>query len=102
MIQLAQRVANDPDAKPTHLRLVAWYATAACRMTKTPPAEYLDTHALTLARIGRFPEAAVEVTKAAEQARVRGDGYLASRLEARAMLFRAGKSYLPEPRTVSP
>ncbi|HEY2909890.1 MAG TPA: hypothetical protein VGI99_06570 [Gemmataceae bacterium] len=94
--QTSRRIANDPEAKKSNLRLAAWYAAASCRMSDDPSAEFRDTHALTLARVGRFPEAATEATRAAEQARRDGDNYRAERIEARAALFRAGKSFLPE------
>ena len=92
----ARSVASDPDAKPSHLRLAAWYAMAACRMADAPSIEFHDTRAIALARIGRFPEAAAEADRAAGLARQSNDPFRASRLEARAALFRAGKTYLPE------
>jgi Flp pilus assembly protein TadD len=96
LIRTARRTALSPDAKPANLRLVAWYADAACRMQPEPSAEYLDTLAICQARAGHYPEAVVSAGKAAAAARKRGDEYLASRIDARASLFRAGKPYLPE------
>ncbi len=94
--QTSRRIANDPDAKKSNLRLAAWYAAASCRMSDNPSAEFRDTHAMTLARLGRFPEAAAEAAHADEQARRDGDYYRAERIESRAALYRAGKSFLPE------
>lgn len=96
-IRAARRIANDPEAKPSHLRMAAWYAMAACRMSEPPSAEYLDTYAIALARLGNYPQAIKESTKAAELARAKRDDYHASRIDARIALFRAGKPYLPEP-----
>jgi tetratricopeptide (TPR) repeat protein len=92
----ARRAALNPDAKPVTLRLVAWYAEAACRMRAGAPAEYRDTLAICLARVGKFPEAATEAGVAAHQARDHGDAYLAARIDSRVSLYRAGKPYLPE------
>ena len=94
--QTSRRIANDPEAKKSNLRLAAWYAAASCRMNDDPSADFRDTLAMTLARLGRYPEAAAEAAKAAEQARRDGDNYRAERIEARAALFRADKSFLPE------
>jgi tetratricopeptide (TPR) repeat protein len=91
----SRRLALTADAKPPLLRLAVLYADATCRMT-TPTAEMRDTLALCLARVGRYPEAAREEDAAAKLARDRGDAYLAGRIEARAALFRAGKSFLTE------
>jgi tetratricopeptide (TPR) repeat protein len=92
----ARRIANDPDAKPSQLRTAARYASAACRMSDSPSVVYLDTYAIALARLGKYREAVNESTKAADLARVKGDTYLASRIEARTASFRVGKPYLPE------
>jgi len=92
----SRRTATDPDAKPANLRLVAWFAAAACRMAPAAPADYHDTHAVCLARIGRYPAAVAESGLAADLARAAGDAYLASRIDARTARYRAGKPYLPE------
>ena len=102
LIKTARRIACDPDAKPSHLRLAAWYAAAACRMTDAPSVDFVDTYAINLARVGQYPEAVKQAAKAAELARTRGDMYIASRIDARTALFRAGKPYLPEKRTDTP
>jgi hypothetical protein len=62
-------------------------------MKDEPSAEYLDTYSICLARAGVYADAVVQAVKAAEQARKRGDDYLADRIEARAALFRAGRKY---------
>jgi tetratricopeptide (TPR) repeat protein len=96
LVQAARHIANDPDAKPSQLRTASRYAGAACRMSDSPVVEYLDTYAIALARIGKYREAVVESTKAADLARAKGDTYLASRIDVRTASFRAGKPYLPE------
>ena len=96
LLKTARRTALTPDAKPANIRLVAWYAEAACRMQAAPPAEDLDTLAVCLARAGRFDEAAAAAGRAATAAQARGDEYLASRIDKRAAAFKAGKAYLPE------
>lgn len=95
LIAAARRIANDPDAKPSHLRLALWYADAACSMKTPNTAEFLDTLAMCESRMGRFDEAVTAATRAAEQARSRGDVYLAARCEAHAALYRQHKPNLP-------
>ena len=96
LIKTARRVALDPRSKPSNLRLVTWYAEAACRMKADPPADFVDTWAICLARVGQYPDAVREADRAAGLARSAGDDYLAGRIEARADLFRKEKPYLPE------
>jgi tetratricopeptide (TPR) repeat protein len=96
LAQTARRAALNPDARPANLQLVRWYADAACRMKPAAPAEFHDTHAICLARVGLFTEAKIEAGLAADLARARGDDYLASRIDARARLFESRKPYLPD------
>ncbi len=94
----ARYYANDPDAKPSHLRMASLYAMAACRMSDSPSVEFLDTYAISLARVGKYREAVNESRKAANLAREKGESYryLATRIDARTDGYRAGKPYLPE------
>lgn len=96
LLKTARRTALTPDANSTSIRLVAWYAEAACRMEPDSSAEALDTLAICQARAGHYPAAVDAATRAAAAARKRGDDYLASRIDVRAKLFKAGKPYLPE------
>jgi tetratricopeptide (TPR) repeat protein len=96
LIQVARRTALNPESKASAVRLVVWYADAACRMAGDPSAEYLDTYGICLARAGAFTEAAVQAGKGSAAARKRGDDYLADRIEARAALYRAGRKYPSE------
>jgi hypothetical protein len=71
-------------------------------MSDSPGVEDLDTYAIALARIGKYREAVIESTKAADLARAKGDTYQASRIDARTASFRAGKPYLPETKANQP
>jgi tetratricopeptide (TPR) repeat protein len=95
-IRAARRIADDPDAKPSHLRMALYFASAACRMSDSLTVEFPDTYAIALARMGKFTEAIQESTKAAAMAREKGDKYLESRIDARTASYRARKPFLPE------
>ena len=95
LAQTARRTALDPNAKPSNIRLVRWYAIAACRMKPAASAEFHDTLSICLARVSLFAEAKIEAEHAADLARNRGDAYLASRYEDRARKYAAGRSSAP-------
>lgn len=96
MIRTSRRLALTPDAKPANIRLVSWYAEAACRMKPDATADFYDTLAIAQARAGNFTAAVESAERATQLARKQGDDYLASRIEIRAGLFKAGKVYLPD------
>lgn len=96
LVPLARRTAVDPAASETKKRLALYYARAGLRLAGEADPEAVDTLAVALARVARYPEAAEAADRAAIVAeRVGWDAYRVSLIRSRADLFRAGKPFLP-------
>lgn len=94
---MARRIALDPKAPAVHEQMAVRYARAALRLGGADDPDAVDTLAIVLARVGRYPEAADVAKRAAELAEKAGrDAYAVSVLRAREQRFRANRPYLPD------
>ena len=69
-------------------------ADQACKLTDNRVAQYLDTLAAAYAATGRFDDAVATAQKAIELARSAGQLQVATQVEPRLELYRAGRPYL--------
>ncbi len=70
------------------------FAERACELTGNKKPDYLDTLAVSYAAAGRFEEAVKTAEKAFDIATANGQEVLASELQNRIKLYRAGQKYL--------
>ncbi len=78
------------------------FAEWACELTNNRVAAYLDTLAAAYAATGRFNDAITTARQAVELARSAGQTPLASEIESRLELYRAGHAYHPPASVTSP
>jgi tetratricopeptide (TPR) repeat protein len=91
---LAWALATVDDASVQDANRAIDYAQRVCEMTGYREPQLLDTLAASYALAGRFEEAVTTAQKAIDAAKARGQEEIASKIERRLELYRAGKRYI--------